>query len=185
MAGIPTLWHIPDTKDCEKTGHKIEVYFTVVDEVATVMGLATEGATGGATIILAESAFLLGAFSVVAGGLFGEFWSIGAGYAAAKTIVVKDCMARGFALGAVLAAHGRKMPTLVRMFGRNYNVVAEEYKADAQQAHHAGLTAGFIDVAALRPQQKRNLWVDLETRSGDRWGKEEADFDFAAQRFYA
>jgi hypothetical protein len=42
-----------------------------------------------------------------------------------------------------------------------------------------------LDCSQLRPQQKRNLWVDLETRNGDTWSSLEYNNPHAAMLFYS
>jgi hypothetical protein len=185
MSGTPALWTIPDTPDYGRNGKVIERTFWVVDEVSTVLALATETASTGIALVVADVAFLLGTFSIAVGGVIGEFLAIGAGYAEAKTIVVKDWMTRGFARGCVVGAHGRNSRTLVRIFGHDPIAVDDWMRGDVQKAYIAGLSAGFADAWYLRAQQKQNLWYDLETRADDRWGREEHDNEAAAGRFYA
>lgn len=185
MADTPMLWRLPDSPDYGKTGRVFEHSFWVLDEVSTVLGLATE--TMAAGCLLSATAFLLGSGSVAIGGTFAAFWALGAGYAEASADIAKECVIRGYCRGVVVAAHGRRADTMVRMFGGrvSWNVVNPADDAVANKANLTGLTAGYLDCSQLRAQQKKNLWTDLETRSGDRWGREEYNNEGAAGRFYA
>jgi hypothetical protein len=57
--------------------------------------------------------------------------------------------------------------------------------AVAHKAHLNGLVAGYLDCSQLRPQQKKNLWTDLETRNGEYWSREEVNSENAAMLFYS
>jgi hypothetical protein len=185
MADTPKLWQVPDSPDYGKNGRRFEHSFWVLDEVSTVLGLATETMATGC--LLEAAAFFLGSGSVAIGGLFGEFWAIGSGYAEASTEIAKDWVITGYARGVVLGAHGRKASTMARMFGGRvtWNTVNSGDDAVAQKANLNGLVAGYLDCSQLRPQQKKNLFTDLETRNGDRWGTEEYANEHAAMLFYS
>jgi hypothetical protein len=185
MADSPKLWQVPDSPDYGKNGRRFEHSFWVLDEVATVLGLATETMATGC--LLEAAAFFLGAGSVAVGGMFGVFWAIGSGYAEASADIAKEWVTTGYARGVVLAAHGRKASVMQRMFGGRvtWNAVNSSDDAVARKAHLNGLVAGYLDCFQLRPQQKKNLWTNLETRNGDRWGREEYANEHAAALFYS
>jgi len=115
MPDTPKLWQVPDSPDYGKNGRRFEHSFWVLDEVSTVLGLATETMATGC--LLEAAAFFLGSGSVAIGGLFGEFWAIGSGYAEASSEIAKDWVTTGYCRGVVLAAHGRKAGVMQRMFG--------------------------------------------------------------------
>jgi hypothetical protein len=185
MAETPKLWLVPDSPDYGKNGRRFEHSFWVLDEVSTVLGLATETMATGC--LLEATAFFLGSGSVAIGGLFAEFWAIGSGYAEASTEIAKEWVTTGYARGVVLAAHGRKAITMARMFaGRvTWNTANSSDDAVAQKANLNGLAAGYMDCSQLRDQQKKNLFTDLETRNGSRWGRDEYSNEGAAARFYS
>jgi hypothetical protein len=76
---------------------------------------------------------------------------------------------------------------MARMFGGRvtWNTVNSGDDAVANKANLNGLVAGYLDCSLLRPQQKKNLFTDLETRNGDRWGREEYASEHAAMLFYS
>jgi hypothetical protein len=184
MAGTPMLWHVPDTEEYEKSGETIELVFNVIEEVGTILELVTDGTS---MFILAGAGFALGGIGVAAGGMFGEFWSIGKGYAEALSLIAKEQVATGFARGVVVAVHGRTAKALVSLFGHDvyHNTNFQEAEATGTNAYREGLKAGYIDGYKLKPQQKKNLWTDLESRAGERWGRREYEDEYAAARFYA
>ena len=185
MPDTPKLWQVPDSPDYGKNGSRFEHSFWVLDEVSTVLGLATETMATGC--LLEAAAFFLGSGSVAIGGLFGEFWAIGSGYAEASSEIAKDWVTTGYCRGVVLAAHGRKAGVMQRMFGGRvtWNTVNSSDDAVAHKAHLNGLVAGYLDCSQLRPQQKKNLWTDLETRNGEYWSREEVNSENAAMLFYS
>ena len=84
--------------DYGKNGRLFEHAFWVLDEVSTVLGLATETMATGC--LLEAAAFFLGSGSVAIGGLFGEFWAIGSGYAEASSEIAKEWVITGFSRGS-------------------------------------------------------------------------------------
>jgi len=58
MVDTPKLWQVPDSPDYGKNGRRFEHSFWVLDEVSTVLGLATETMATGC--LPEAAAFFLG-----------------------------------------------------------------------------------------------------------------------------
>lgn len=151
-----------------ETGHEFDAGFM---EAFPVVLSAEEAVLGLAEMFTkAQLVADLGTFFPIVSAVIGQWFSLGAGYAAARAQIAKENMASGFSRGAVLGADGRK-PTLLKeyfwKFEPDPNPVDREAGTIAQTAYNQGLVAGFMQGRELSKEQKEWFWKDIGHRGGD------------------
>ena len=151
-----------------ETGHEFGAEFmdafpVVLNAEETVLSLAE-------MFTEAELIAALGEFFPVVSAVIGQWFSLGAGYAAGRAAVAKENMASGFSRGVVLGADGRKPDALKAYFWKfqpDSNVVDHEAGKIAQAAYNQGLVTGFMQGRELNKKQREWFWRDIGHRAGD------------------
>ena len=153
---------IPETEG-EFAGEFMDAFPVVLNAEETVLGLAE-------MFTEAELVVALGEVFPIVSAVIGQWFSLGAGYAAARAEIAKDNMASGFSRGAVLGADGRK-PALLKdyfwKFSPDPNPFDEDAGKIAQTAYNQGLVAGFMQGHELSEAQREWFWKDIGRRVGD------------------
>lgn len=161
----------------EFAGEFMEAFPVVLNAEETVLGLAE-------MFTEAELIVALGEFFPIVSAVIGQWFSLGAGYAASRAQIAKENMRSGFSRGVVLGADGRKPMLLKEYFWKFHpdpNPVDEDAGKIAQKAYNQGLIAGFMQGRELTKAQREWFWRDIGHRAGDQsfrgnskdWGKQE------------
>jgi hypothetical protein len=168
---------LPANPDLSTAG-RIALFFIevleAVEEFLTLWETVIEGTGGGVSPVL------FGVWNLVTVG------GTVLGYLDARKENAKQAMMDGFALGVVVAAHGRNATTLKWLFGGRqfYNSYDPESAKIARRAYVTALAAGFAQGAELNQDQKKYLIRDLELRSGHRYGKAEYENETRIKWWY-
>ena len=164
---------IPDTGQ-EIDAEFVDVFPVVLSAEEAVLGIAEMFTESELIVALGET------FPIVSA-VIGQWFSLGAGYAAGRAAVAKDNMASGFSRGVVMGADGRK-PALLQdyfwKFAPDPNPFDEEAGRIGQTTYNQGLVAGFMQGRELNKAQRTWLWTDLGHRIGDEsWRGEQSTWD--------
>ena len=153
---------IPDTGQ-EFDAEFMDAFPVVLNAEEAVLGIAE-------MFTEAELLVALGEFFPIVSAVIGQWFSLGAGYAAGRAAVAKENMQSGFSRGVVMGADGRK-PELLRdyfwKFSPDPNPFDQEAGRIGQTAYNQGLVAGFLQGQELSKEQRAWLWKDLGHRLGD------------------
>lgn len=151
-----------------ETGHEFAADFmdafpVVLSAEETVLGLAE-------MFTEAELILALGEFFPIVSAVIGQWFSLGAGYAAGRAAVAQENMQSGFSRGVVLGADNRKPSRLRDYFWKfepDRNVFDEEAGRIGQTAYNQGLVAGYLQGKELSAEQKAWFWKDIGRRAGE------------------
>lgn len=160
---------IPETGH-EFAGEFMDAFPVVLNAEEAVLGLAE-------MFTEAELIVALGTLFPIVSAVVGQWFSLGAGYAAARAEIAKENMASGFSRGVVMGVDGRKPALLQEYFWKQApdpNVVDPDAGKIAQKAYNQGLIAGFMQGRELSPAQRKWLWQDIGRRVGDQSSRGES-----------
>jgi hypothetical protein len=153
---------VPDTGQ-EFDAEFMDAFPVVLSAEEAVLGI-------GEMFTEAELLVALGEVFPIVSAVIGQWFSLGAGYAAGRAAVAKENMESGFSRGVVMGADGRK-PELLKdyfwKFSPDPNAFDEEAGRIGQTAYNQGLVAGFMQGRELSKDQRSWLWKDLGHRIGD------------------
>ena len=153
---------IPETGQ-ETSAEFIEAFPVMLEAESAVLELAEMFTEAELIATLAE-------FFPIVSAVIGQWFALGAGYAAARAAIAKENMESGFSRGAVLGADHRPPRILKDSFWKFWpdpNPFDQDAAVIAQKAYNQGLVAGYMQGHELSDRQRELFWKDIGRRVGD------------------
>jgi hypothetical protein len=153
---------VPDTEQ-ESTSGFMDAFPVMLNAEEAVIGIAE---------LFTESALVaeLGVAFPIVSAVIGQWFALGAGYAAARAAVAKENMTSGFSRGVVVAIDYRSGQQLIDYFWKyspDPNPADAEAGIIGQKAYNRGLVAGFMQGRELNGGQRKWMWRDIVASAGD------------------